>query len=123
MLLFLSDPVVPLNVRKNTILLNTIKTIKLKLLTLPHKGEGFRIAKRLCLLVGDPSTILLRKIASGTAQDDSGKLFVKVTFDAVATVAVLSNVSLDALSPSANTLIRPIRKRIGHLPHKGEGFS
>ncbi len=42
MLLFLSDPVVPLNVRKNTILLNTIKTIKLKLLTLPPR-EGFLV--------------------------------------------------------------------------------
>ena len=48
MLLFLSDPVVPLNVRKNTILLNTIKTIKLKLLTLPC-GEGGQFA---CELVG-----------------------------------------------------------------------
>ena len=42
MLLFLSDPVVPLNVRKNTILLNTIKTIKLKLLTLPPRGRWQR---------------------------------------------------------------------------------
>ena len=99
-----------------------IRPIRKRIGHLLREGEGFRIAKRLRLLVGDPSTILLRKIASGTAQDDSGKLFVKVTFDAGATVAILSNVSFGALSPSANTLIRPIRKRIGHLPHKGEGF-
>ena len=34
-------------------------------------GGGFRIAKRFCSAEGDPSTILLRKIAYGTAQDDS----------------------------------------------------
>ena len=29
------------------------------------------VERRICLTLGDPSTILLRKIAYGTAQDDS----------------------------------------------------
>ena len=40
---------------------------------LPHKGEGFLLSDVWFIAEGDPSTILLRKIASGTAQDDSGR--------------------------------------------------
>ena len=49
-----------------------IRAIRRRIAHILREGEGFRGAMRLCLLVGDPSTISLREIASGTAQDDSG---------------------------------------------------
>ena len=48
-----------------------IRPIRKRIAHLPHKGEGFCIAKRLFIAEGDSSTILLRKIAYGTAQNDS----------------------------------------------------
>ncbi len=67
-----------------------------------REGEGFRGAMRLCLLVGDPSTKLLRSFAYGTAQDDSGGVLLRLRLTREEQVVILSNVSFAAMSPSAN---------------------
>ena len=47
-----------------------IRAIRRRIAHLLREGEGFRGAMRMCLLVGDPSTKLLRSFACGTAQND-----------------------------------------------------